>query len=1222
MFSQVNDIGETHGSQATVGTVVAVGRQPWAECLSDGRLCGSPKLWLYWQMNNDEVMNANCAAPITSETRTANGLQCVCLLNRFTMTCAVINMVASHPPFSIVLADLRSKLRLTSMMGFVLLLELLLAAASPASAQNMGDWRSAAAGYWTAGTNWQKWNGSAWVKSSGSTPGTSYPSTNTTKVTLLNGSKMTNSSSTSTIIVDELTVQAGASLILNKTAMTVSHNAATAYDWDVSGSLGLNCSTAGSVVLSNNAVIAIESGGAMTNYSGAAADAFTGPGYDAGAIQFLPGSLFVLTGAKAGSIPNATWNTGSTALFAPSAPGAYFPNQFTNQVYYNFIWNWPTQNGKVGGTINSGNVTVNGTFAVYNANNQIVEDIPGSGGTLTVGNLAITNVLWYPTATNGTATVNVAGNFIVDSTATMRVNNTFGTCNVAFDGNKPQLLAIYGTNASPYHFNWIVGGNSIVYLDSDLAITGWTNGGGSLTDNGSLDLEGFALDATNLSGSGTVTNSTGASSLTVSGGLFSGVLAGGAGSIALTKDGPGILSLSGMNTYGGGTTISNGTLALIGSGSIPNTPNISIDSGAAFDLSGLTSTFTLGPSQTLTGGSTGTIAGSVSLGSGALALFYTSGAPALTVTNGSFTLNNNAVTLTVSGGTPLGVGSYQLISLQPGGSVAGSVVSSTLTVNGAGITGNATAALQLNSSGLYLVVSPSFATATIISSSTDMESYGASVTFTSSTSPAPPDGEMVTFMDGASLLGTSALSDGTAAFNTSILMVGLHSITATYAGDGIYLASGSSVLTNTVTPATLTYVANSAIMTYGSGVPALSGLVGGFVGTDTQASATTGILAFTTTAGPSNGPGSYPIIGSGLTANNYTFAQAVGNGTALTINALPVSLTGTRAYDGTTTVSAGILSVANKIGSDDVTVALGSGTLAGSNVGSEAISSLGTLALGGTSVGNYTFSGASGWVNITAVALAVTNLLAVDKVYDGTTNATLDATNAGLEGVLNGDSVTLVASNAIAYFADKTVGTNKPVTVTGLALGGVAATNYAVVNPTNLTASITPAGLTVSGLTAVSKVYDGTTNAQLSGDAALEGEVNGDEVSLVTNEVAAAFAGPNAGMDIPVTVSGYALAGVDADNYTLTQPTGLAADILPLVNPFFASSAISRGAEGWQVSFSVQAGQTFRVLVGGDLSLPLSQWSVLTNGTSGADTVTVTDNSTNLPDRFYLIVSP
>jgi hypothetical protein len=111
-------------------------------------------------------------------------------------------------------------------------------------------------------------------------------------------------------------------------------------------------------------------------------------------------------------------------------------------------------------------------------------------------------------------------------------------------------------------------------------------------------------------------------------------------------------------------------------------------------------------------------------------------------------------------------------------------------------------------------------------------------------------------------------------------------------------------------------------------------------------------------------------------------------------------------------------------------------------------------------------------------------------------------------------------------------------------------------------------------------------------------------------------------MDIPVTVSGYALAGVDADNYTLTQPTGLAADILPLVNPFFASSAISRGAEGWQVSFSVQAGQTFRVLVGGDLSLPLSQWSVLTNGTSGADTVTVTDNSTNLPDRFYLIVSP
>jgi uncharacterized protein YfiM (DUF2279 family) len=358
---------------------------------------------------------------------------------------------------------------------------------------------------------------------------------------------------------------------------------------------------------------------------------------------------------------------------------------------------------------------------------------------------------------------------------------------------------------------------------------------------------------------------------------------------------------------------------------------------------------------------------------------------------------------------------------------------------------------------------------------------------------------------------------------------------------------GSATGTLVINAATLTYTANVASMTYGSAVPGLSGSVSGFVGTDNQGNATTGTLTFTAAATSSSGVGSYAINGTGLTANNgnYTFVQADGNATALTINALPVNLTGTRSYDGTTAIAAGILSVANKVGSDNVTVASGSGTLAGANVGSEAITSFETLALGGTAAGNYTLAGASGSVNITvsALALTVTNLLALDKVYDGTTNTTLDATNAGLAGVLNGDSVTLVTSNAVAYFADKNVGTNKPVTVTGLALAGAAAANYSLVDPTNVTADITAAGLTVSDVTAASKVYDGTTNAQLNGTATLNGGVSGDDVSLVAGGVSAAFAGPNVGTGIPVTVSGYAITGADAGNYTLTPPSDLAADI-------------------------------------------------------------------------------
>ncbi|MBL8540125.1 MAG: hypothetical protein JNK68_07110, partial [Betaproteobacteria bacterium] len=89
----------------------------------------------------------------------------------------------------------------------------------------------------------------------------------------------------------------------------------------------------------------------------------------------------------------------------------------------------------------------------------------------------------------------------------------------------------------------------------------------------------------------------------------------------------------------------------------------------------------------------------------------------------------------------------------------------------------------------------------------------------------------------------------------------------------------------TITPATLTYLANAATVRQGTPFPVFTGTVEGFKGADTQASATTGTLAFTTPATNSNTAGSYPINGSGLTANfgNYVFVQAPANATALTI---------------------------------------------------------------------------------------------------------------------------------------------------------------------------------------------------------------------------------------------------------------------------------------------------------------------------------------------------
>ena len=91
---------------------------------------------------------------------------------------------------------------------------------------------------------------------------------------------------------------------------------------------------------------------------------------------------------------------------------------------------------------------------------------------------------------------------------------------------------------------------------------------------------------------------------------------------------------------------------------------------------------------------------------------------------------------------------------------------------------------------------------------------------------------------------------------------------------------------------------------------------------------------------------------------------------------------------------------------------------------------------------------------------------------------------------------------------------------------------------------VTP--VTVTGISAVNKVYDGTTSAELDiSQVVLNGVEAGHDVALDLSGVTAVFADQNAGTGKTVSVTGqFRLAGRDADKYTLTQPTlDLTADI-------------------------------------------------------------------------------
>jgi len=101
--------------------------------------------------------------------------------------------------------------------------------------------------------------------------------------------------------------------------------------------------------------------------------------------------------------------------------------------------------------------------------------------------------------------------------------------------------------------------------------------------------------------------------------------------------------------------------------------------------------------------------------------------------------------------------------------------------------------------GQLLVLTPIIGIA--VSSSQNPSQVGQLVTFTATTNSIagpPPDGEVITFMDSGTVLGTAALAGGSASYSTSSLSAGTHKITATYPGDINYAGSQSKVLKQVV----------------------------------------------------------------------------------------------------------------------------------------------------------------------------------------------------------------------------------------------------------------------------------------------------------------------------------------------------------------------------------------------------------------------------------------
>lgn len=152
--------------------------------------------------------------------------------------------------------------------------------------------------------------------------------------------------------------------------------------------------------------------------------------------------------------------------------------------------------------------------------------------------------------------------------------------------------------------------------------------------------------------------------------------------------------------------------------------------------------------------------------------------------------------------------------------------------------------------------------------------------------------------------------------------------------------------------------------------------------------------------------------------------------------------------------------------------------------------------------------------------------------------------NAASNNRRDGGSITYASSRESVA----TVASDGTVTIHAAGEATITATAAETANYQQSAASYTlrvsPKGVTITGLQAESKTYDGTAAAVITGIPALSGLMAGDDVTVDAARAAAAFADADAGTGKTVLLSGYALTGADVANYTLiAQPTGITADI-------------------------------------------------------------------------------
>jgi autotransporter-associated beta strand protein len=277
-------------------------------------------------------------------------------------------------------------------------------------------------------------------------------------------------------------------------------------------------------------------------------------------------------------------------------------------------------------------------------------------------------------ANNATNAVTLNGNINVAAASTITVSSPLNgpvIHNGMLTGSAP--LSITNSAADPARVLQLAGNNSgysgpitlsgsqstrLVNASAGSATATW-----SVNGVHALEIAGVTVDLGALNGNGQVRASTGSAGINVGAGLFTGILSNGAGTLAVTKVGPGTFTFTGSGDYTGGTAVNAGTL--ITTSNNAGNGNVTVGSGARFGVQSVNTGTFVTPSLTTSAGST-ILLDTAGLGNPTTArISATTFTPAATTT-----LSVTGAALTVGNGIPLidyttiGAGGFGALSLR------------------------------------------------------------------------------------------------------------------------------------------------------------------------------------------------------------------------------------------------------------------------------------------------------------------------------------------------------------------------------------------------------------------------------------------------------------------------------------------------------------------------------------------------------------------------------